>query len=127
MQEIYGFTDPTGSSESSISIILILAKECVVCLSEAKDTLVLPCRHLCLCQECANVLRQQGRTPEGGPSRSGRPKCPMCRQVFHSLVHVKLPLEYGKRDSVASRARSRKNLNDSQIIVDQQQIIIPKE
>jgi hypothetical protein len=55
-------------------------KECVVCMSEAKDTLVLPCRHLCLCGGCAQVLRMQGRTPTGAPSRQGRPKCPICRQ-----------------------------------------------
>ena len=69
---------------------------------------------MCLCHDCATVLRQQGRTPEGGPSRTGRPKCPMCRQVFHSLVSVVLPASYGKRDSVASRARSRRNLAESQ-------------
>lgn len=32
---------------------------CVVCMSESMDTMVLPCRHLCLCNDCAEVLRFQ--------------------------------------------------------------------
>ena len=35
------------------------AIECVVCMSEGRDTMVLPCRHLCLCNPCAEVLRFQ--------------------------------------------------------------------
>lgn len=26
--------------------------ECVVCLSDMKDTIILPCKHLCLCNSC---------------------------------------------------------------------------
>ncbi len=26
--------------------------ECVVCLSDMKDTIILPCKHLCLCSDC---------------------------------------------------------------------------
>ncbi len=43
-------------------------RECIVCMSEVKDTIVLPCRHMCLCLECANVIR--GKTD----------RCPLCRQ-----------------------------------------------
>ena len=32
-----------------------------VCMSEGRDTMVLPCRHLCLCNPCAEVLRFQVR------------------------------------------------------------------
>ena len=31
--------------------------ECVVCMSDMRDTLILPCRHLCLCNTCADSLR----------------------------------------------------------------------
>lgn len=27
-------------------------EECVICLTDPKDTLLLPCRHLCVCSEC---------------------------------------------------------------------------
>jgi len=52
--------------------------ECVVCMTEAKDTSVLPCRHLCLCKECANVLRVQHNS-----------RCPICRVPVDGLLELK--------------------------------------
>ena len=43
--------------------------ECVVCLSEPRDTTVFPCRHMCLCNDCANQLRYSTTAT----------KCPVCR------------------------------------------------
>nr|CAB3263816.1 E3 ubiquitin-protein ligase MGRN1-like [Phallusia mammillata] len=51
--------------------------ECVVCLSDMRDTLILPCKHLCLCSTCANQLRFQ---------QSG---CPICRQSFRALLQIR--------------------------------------
>lgn len=45
-----------------------LNRECVVCLSMRRDTLLLPCRHMCLCLPCAESLCLQSD------------KCPICRQ-----------------------------------------------
>jgi hypothetical protein len=50
---------------------------CVICLTNEKTTVVIPCRHLCLCKECAEELRQKG------------PKCPVCRGPLNQLVSVK--------------------------------------
>eukprot|EP00760_Papus_ankaliazontas_P006700 PhM_4_TR13141/c0_g1_i1/m.58403 len=47
---------------------------CVVCLCEPKDTTVLPCRHMCLCMGCAEIVKAQTN------------KCPMCRQAIVQLV-----------------------------------------
>lgn len=43
-------------------------RECVICLSQRRDTLFLPCRHMCLCLPCAESLCHQSD------------KCPICRQ-----------------------------------------------
>ena len=32
-------------------------RECVICMTEPRDTTVLPCRHMSMCSECAKVLR----------------------------------------------------------------------
>jgi hypothetical protein len=50
---------------------------CVICLTEEKDTAVMPCRHMCLCKGCAEQLRVQS------------PKCPVCRGPIAQLVAMK--------------------------------------
>lgn len=45
-----------------------LNRECVICLSHRRDTVFLPCRHMCLCLSCAESLCLQSD------------KCPICRQ-----------------------------------------------
>jgi hypothetical protein len=46
---------------------LASGSECVICLCERRDTAVLPCRHMCLCDGCAQQLRFNTN------------KCPVCR------------------------------------------------
>lgn len=53
-------------------------KECVICMTEPKDTAVLPCRHMCMCGECAKELRLQSN------------KCPICRQPIEELIEIKI-------------------------------------
>ena len=58
------------------------SEDCVVCLSQRRDTVVLPCRHMCLCSGCAEVFRKQTSC-----------KCPMCRSSktyadVESLIEV---------------------------------------
>ncbi|XP_030507196.2 probable E3 ubiquitin-protein ligase LUL4 [Cannabis sativa] len=53
-------------------------KECVICMTEPKDTFVLPCRHMCMCSDCAKELRLQTN------------KCPICRQPIEELVGIKI-------------------------------------
>lgn len=60
--------------------------ECVVCMSEVRDTMALPCRHLCLCNDCAEVLRYQNN------------KCPICRTIFHSLLQIRVLRDKDKID-----------------------------
>ena len=49
--------------------------ECVVCLSEPKQVLFLPCRHLCVCKDCLVHVD----------------RCPVCRTPFDE--HVLLLLD----------------------------------
>lgn len=96
LQEIYGIENKYNSQESKVNLgvggnndcvflrFLVLTEkllfpqvaddeisdnsaECVVCLSDVRDTLILPCRHLCLCNACADTLRYQANC------------CPICR------------------------------------------------
>ncbi|XP_045730779.1 E3 ubiquitin-protein ligase MGRN1 isoform X4 [Mirounga angustirostris] len=78
LQEIYGIenknnqeTKPSDEENSDNS------SECVVCLSDPRDTLILPCRHLCLCNSCADTLRYQASN------------CPICRLPFRALLQIR--------------------------------------
>ncbi|TSK14666.1 putative E3 ubiquitin-protein ligase MGRN1 [Bagarius yarrelli] len=78
LQEIYGIenknnqeTKPVEDENSDNS------SECVVCLSDLRDTLILPCRHLCLCNACADTLRYQANN------------CPICRLPFRALLQIR--------------------------------------
>ncbi|KAI8464108.1 MAG: zinc finger, C3HC4 type-domain-containing protein [Monoraphidium minutum] len=53
-------------------------RECVICMSSGRDTMVLPCRHMCMCQECAAALKTKTN------------KCPICRNEIASLLHIKI-------------------------------------
>lgn len=74
LQEIYGI----GNSVEGDGDANDPGKECVICLSEPRDTTVLPCRHMCMCSECAKVLRYQTT------------RCPICRQPVERLLEIKV-------------------------------------
>ncbi|XP_028845517.1 putative E3 ubiquitin-protein ligase MGRN1 isoform X3 [Denticeps clupeoides] len=73
LQEIYGIENRT-SLETKMEDEETSGKssECVVCLADLRDTLILPCRHLCLCSVCADTLRYQANS------------CPICRLPFRA-------------------------------------------
>lgn len=71
LQEIYGIenkehdlSDENGS-------------ECIICMSDIRDTVILPCRHLCICNGCAETLRYKLNN------------CPICRSPFRALLQLK--------------------------------------
>ncbi|KAG6735586.1 hypothetical protein POTOM_061773 [Populus tomentosa] len=74
LQEIYGI----GNSVEGDVDANDPGKECVICLSEPRDTTVLPCRHMCMCSGCAKVLRFQTN------------RCPICRQPIDRLLEIKV-------------------------------------
>lgn len=92
LQEIYGIQDiysrdkktaPVGTEKPKDSLASyedLEGRECTICLSEVRDTTVLPCRHMCMCESCARELQRQQVS-----------KCPICRDAIESLLHIKRP------------------------------------
>ncbi|KAJ1428780.1 Zinc finger, RING-type [Sesbania bispinosa] len=74
LRELYGI----GSSAATDFDDSDPGKECVICMTEPKVTAVLPCRHMCMCSECAKALRLQSN------------KCPICRQSIEELIEIKM-------------------------------------
>mmetsp|Transcript_32493 Transcript_32493/g.71011 ORF Transcript_32493/g.71011 Transcript_32493/m.71011 type:complete len:338 (-) Transcript_32493:259-1272(-) len=75
LQEIYGIEGSAGGTGAAGDDT---GKECVICMSEARDTTVLPCRHMCMCSGCAKLLRHQTN------------RCPICRTMVEGLLEIKV-------------------------------------
>ncbi|KAK9828418.1 hypothetical protein WJX81_006069 [Elliptochloris bilobata] len=61
LQEIYGIDSLNSRHRLDVAAPeeeLSEEKLCVICLVNRRDTTVLPCRHLCMCQDCAQELRR---------------------------------------------------------------------
>lgn len=96
LQEIYGIdgmvaaapkTERTGAAgEGTIDaaqapkdeIEIPEGAECIICLCEPRNTTILPCRHMCLCSECAEALRKSSST------------CPICRTRVEALLQIRV-------------------------------------
>jgi len=79
LHEVFG-AGPTGErplSGQRLADDLEGNTDCVICLSEPRDTAVLPCRHMCFCSYCAGIVRLQCD------------RCPVCRQKVQSLLQFK--------------------------------------
>lgn len=57
-------------------------QECVICLQSVADHVVVPCFHLCMCEDCAFVLKQQA---ERKPNDTHCPKCRTTVQTIHKI------------------------------------------
>ncbi|NWW52971.1 RN157 ligase, partial [Pedionomus torquatus] len=79
LQEIYGIENKYNTQDTKVAEDEVSdnSAECVVCLSDVRDTLILPCRHLCLCNTCADTLRYQANN------------CPICRLPFRALLQIR--------------------------------------
>ena len=76
VQEIYGIMDASNGADADGES----CTECVVCLTNPKNTTVLPCRHFCMCSDCARALLNQSK------------KCPMCRLNITSVLQINIAL-----------------------------------
>ena len=78
--DIFGVSDYTTSPE------------CVACLTEPRDTILLPCRHLCVCSSCFELLTLD--------------RCPVCRAPFQSYLRFTGPDPPASADVAPSSAVS---------------------
>lgn len=53
---------------------------CVVCQTENKNIVVMPCRHMCMCKSCCTQLFRH--------QRYGRQTCPLCRHTVTSTLEI---------------------------------------
>ncbi|XP_038068164.1 probable E3 ubiquitin-protein ligase MGRN1 [Patiria miniata] len=81
LQEIFGIENKnsgeSGKTVEEDEFADDIGSDCVICMSDARDTLILPCRHLCLCSTCADSLRYQASC------------CPICRAPFRALLQIR--------------------------------------
>lgn len=52
---------------------------CVVCADQPKTVVVLPCKHMCMCVDCAHEIVKL---------RSTRRVCPLCRASINTVMHI---------------------------------------
>jgi E3 ubiquitin-protein ligase MGRN1 len=69
--EIFGIEGGTANLVNDTN------KLCVICFTNDKDTVVLPCRHMCLCMECSQIVRRQSNN------------CPICRTKVSTFIQIK--------------------------------------
>ncbi|KAF9010143.1 hypothetical protein BDQ17DRAFT_1347622 [Cyathus striatus] len=72
--------------------------ECLLCLSEPREVVLLPCRHLVACKDCAVNMPVEpapaADTPTDGDANAnsqgegGSWFCPVCRQPYTSLLRI---------------------------------------
>lgn len=67
VMKIFSNKDEKVSSEFGV---------CLICQGQQANTMVLPCRHLCVCEECASKLG------------SRQPLCPVCRSVIKCMLQL---------------------------------------
>merc|ERR1712007_371785 len=65
---------------SEVALDGISRQDCIVCQSEPRDTMLLPCRHMCLCASCSEVIRTRVQYQSY--------KCPICRKKISRMMRV---------------------------------------
>lgn len=68
LQDVYGLGDIGKQDAHDESAV---GEPCVICLTDPRNTAVLPCHHMCVCEDCARQLQV------GAATRNDH--CPICR------------------------------------------------
>ena len=70
MEEAFGLNSSRNDGDST--------RECVICLTEEKNTLAKPCKHVSVCFGCAQVIMASNR------------QCPICRQAISEIIPLNI-------------------------------------
>ena len=65
LYDVYGITEGE-----------IKGKECVICMTDDKNTMMLPCRHLIVCSRCSGEVTARNK------------KCPICRLGMRNMAII---------------------------------------
>lgn len=85
---VYNVYDIFGVEADDPSVVdSDIQASCVICMSEPRTTIVMPCRHMCLCEGCAESLKVQSV------------KCPICRGPVRGLLKVDVGPEEDGEDA----------------------------
>jgi len=76
VNEIYGINSTEFGKEQGATME-DSEKECIICFSDQRDTIIVPCRHMCICVNCAKSLQAQPNS-----------KCPICRKDIESFLRL---------------------------------------
>ena len=76
LADIYGL--PAAAAAAASAAASHESAECVICLTARRSHAIFPCRHLCLCADCADLLRHQTN------------RCPICRRMVEAVIPILL-------------------------------------
>lgn len=74
-----GYTEATFDALKTYEDTTNDEDECVVCYEPPKDHMILPCNHVCLCQECAE---------QNFPAPHEKQTCPLCSKEVETVQQI---------------------------------------
>lgn len=110
LQQIYGIEDNLEEHKDGFGVYddnIDDGQKWVICITDEKNTVVMPWGHLCVCKECATTIAKQNS-----------PDWPICRKKVKSFVPLniqsikKMEAKSYTRGSTYSKSKAGENVDD---------------